>query len=295
MKILLTGSSGYLGSVLMPMLQEKHEVVPFDNGLYGIRNDCDIRNLNKLKEKAKDCHVIIALGGVVGDEACDYDRDYTKSTNIEATHNLKAFKDKRIIFASSCSVYGFQKDMVDETSQLNPVSYYAETKIKSEHIISSMPDCCILRFPTMFGISPRMRYDLVINKFVLDAVIKHKITINGGSQWRPFCSVKDVAKGIVSLVDKPKIKGIYNFGGVNFSLLEIGWKVREMISCDVEVDRRVFDKRSYMVNFSKVEKDVGIISQQSIQSAVNEIESTLKDFTDNDKYYNNLAIKRNVR
>jgi nucleoside-diphosphate-sugar epimerase len=295
MKILLTGSDGFLGSVLMPMLQEKHEVVPFDNGLYSTRSDKDIRNLKQLKESAKDCDVLIALGGVVGDVACDYDRKYTESTNVEATHHLKAFKDKRIIFASSCSVYGFQEDIVDETSKLNPVSYYAETKIESEHILFDMPDCCILRFPTLYGLSPRMRYDLVVNKFVLDAVTKKKVTVHGGSQWRPFCSVKDVAKGIVKLVDRPEIKGTYNMGGTNYSLLEVAWKIREQFPCDVIVDRNITDARSYEVSFDKIEKELGLIANQTMSNAIQEIVPTIKDFVDDDKYYNALAIKRNVK
>lgn len=296
MNILVTGSSGYLGSVLCnKLIPTKHTVITYDNSMYfGKGSLQDIRNRESFKASAAMADVIIHLAGVVGDAACDYNREYTQQTNVEATKYLAEFTDKRIIFASSCSVYGYQEEVVDEESPLNPISYYAETKIESERILGGHPDCAILRFPTMFGLSPRMRYDLVVNTFVRDAINDGAITVHGGNQIRPFCSVSDVADAVIKMALAKHI-GTYNVGGLNMKLIEVAWLIKEVFPfCAINVDKDVVDTRSYEVSFDKILKTVGKVVKQSVEKAAIEISDAMDGTENEPRYYNSLAIRGNV-
>lgn len=291
--ILVTGSSGYLGRVVCSKLRyAKHHVIPYDNSIYlGTSISGDIRDREEFEYHANKADAIIHLAGVVGDAACEYDREYTQQTNVAATRYLAEFTNQRVVFASSCSVYGYQEEIVDEESPLNPISYYAETKIESEKILRDHPDCVVLRFPTMFGVSPRMRYDLVVNTFVRDAVNKREITVHGGNQSRPFCSVSDVASAVIKMTVSGHT-GVYNVGGYNYTLAEVASLIKETFPyCSVNIDKEVQDARSYRVSFEKIEHTIGKVAKQTINGCAAKIVGAMNGSEYEPRFYNALAIK----
>lgn len=311
-KVLITGGAGYLGSHLTrKLLDVGYHVTILDNFSYGDYSILTIRNHSNLKIITGDiCNIkdvvkatrendhIIALAAIVGDPACALNEEETLSTNYESTKVLveiaKYYNVKRILFASSCSVYGASSEItLNEGSWLNPVSLYAKTRIMSEDIL--MKNCgnvipIILRMGTLFGQSYRMRYDLVINTLSAKATRERKIQLFGGEQWRPFIHVQDAAKAFllaleadVNIVEKQ----IFNIGSNELNL-----KIRSLADIFrnsfpdviVEFKKDAMDNRSYFVNFDKSEKLLGFTPNFSIVQGVAE----MVDFLSNDTSFNYL-------
>ncbi|MBP7928076.1 NAD-dependent epimerase/dehydratase, partial [Patescibacteria group bacterium] len=238
MKILVTGGAGYVGHfVTKKLLEAGHTVTVLDNLSYGnigispfMEHDRfsfvfgDIGNLKSMVKSVKGQDAVIALAAIVGDPACNLDEDETIKTNFLSTKILADVCDyygvKRIVFASSCSVYGDTKDAIaDENFQLNPLSLYARTRVMSEEILldsSRNISPVILRLSTVFGASKRMRFDLVVNFLTAMAYKKGKFTVFGGNQWRPNLHVQDAADIFIQalfIADEALSKHrIYNVG-----------------------------------------------------------------------------------
>ena len=204
-KILLVGGAGYIGGLTCDYIKEAGmEVTVYDNLLYENRFlkeipfiYGDIRHTEKLYDISKDYDVIVLMAALVGDPACSVDHALTEEINYKA---IKDFCDvvspsKHLIFMSTCSVYGAQDGMLNEESDTNPLSSHAATKLKAEeHILAK--GGTIFRLGTVFGLGDtysRLRMDLVVNVLTMKAVKDGEITINGGDQWRPIISVKDIA------------------------------------------------------------------------------------------------------
>jgi FlaA1/EpsC-like NDP-sugar epimerase len=210
--ILVIGGAGFLGSLLVrKLLKNNIKVNVLDLLLYGntsIRDlysyeknlkviKGDFRSIDKIYEAVDDVYCIVHLGGIVGDPACNIDPKLTFDVNLMATKMVaevaKGSSINKFIFASSCSVYGASDEILNEKSMLSPLSLYAKTKLASEDLLLSMKSGnfspLILRFATLFGLSYRPRFDLVINLFAAKAAIEKKISIFGGDQWRPFIHV----------------------------------------------------------------------------------------------------------
>ncbi len=224
-KILVIGGAGYIGSALLPLLLEReYEVRLLDLLLYGIEPieehinhpklellQEDFRSIDKVVEAMRGVDAVIHLGGIVGDPACALDEKLTIDINIMATRMIaevaKGSGVRTFIFASTCSVYGANDQMLDEKSELNPVSLYARSKIASERVLLNMADenfsPVILRLSTIYGLSGRTRFDLVVNLLTAKAFVDGEITIYGGNQWRPFLHVEDAAKAISTVIDAP--------------------------------------------------------------------------------------------
>lgn len=315
-EVLVTGGAGYLGSHLVELLLKENYKVRIlddlsfgDNALKILKKKYkfdlikgDIRDLQIVLNSMEGCDAVVHLAGIVGDPASKIDPTQSTEINYLSTKLVadaaSYFQIKQFLFASSCSVYGASNsNLLNEKSKLNPISLYAETKLKSEDILKDNNHLSptILRAGTLFGYSNRMRFDLVINLFVAQAMTKHQISIEGGNQWRPFVHVKDAASAyLLALEKKPsKSQGIFNLGSdyLNHKISEIGTFIQESIPNVKIKNTRNTDQRNYRVSFQKIKKSFGFESKFSILDGVEEIRHAIKSgkiksWTD-PIYYNN--------
>lgn len=306
-KILVVGGASYLGSILCRKLLDKsYKVKVLDHLMYGddgikeLYNNQnfefikgDIRNLQIVMKAAKGTDAVIHLAAIVGDPASVLNPEETIETNYLATKILaevcKYSQINRFVFASTCSVYGanpIPEIKLSEDSLLTPISLYAEMKLKSEQAILELVDenfsPTILRIGTLYGLSPRMRFDLVINLLTAKAVVDKKINIFGGDQWRPFIHVKDIADAFIKCIEAPinKIKGeIFNVGAneQNYQLREIGEIIHnEVPDSKLIIEKKDIDSRSYNVSFNKIQNVLGFKPKCTIKGAITEIKDAIK-------------------
>jgi len=318
-KILLTGGAGYIGLVLTRYLINKGFYVRIlDNFFYGtssIKNistnpfleivNGDIKNTKTVSDALTDVNQVVHLAALVGDPLCSARAQEAVATNYLATRQLaklcKKARIKNFIFSSSCSVYGYQRfKIVDEKTPVNPLSFYAETKIKAEQELLALSGknfpVTILRLATAYGWSPRMRFDLVINALTKQAQKTGRIIIFGGNQWRPFIHVKDIARGIYLVLTAPtdKIQNqIFNVGTTrdNYQIKKISRLIKKVMpSVKVEIVKNISDQRSYRVSFEKFRRQAGFESCFSVIDGIKEIKSALENGLitdpDNPVYYN---------
>lgn len=318
--ILVTGGAGYIGCVLVAELLAKGEAVRVldklyfgEEGLKPVREKIeliqgDVRHLDPKWLDGIDS--VIHLAGLSNDPTAEFNPKANREMNTVATGILaKACKErgiKRFTFASTCSIYDrglFAEDILyDETSEVAPRAAYAVSNYEAEKILLEMCDdkfCpVILRQGTVYGFSPRMRYDLVVNTFLKDALTKGVLTVYcGGEMWRPLVDVSDVAKAHICCVEAPeeKVKGqIFNLSFKNYRILELAHWVREALkdrmTLDIQVDYSHFKTRSYRVSAQKIETVLGFKPAMPVKESVeNMVEKVLKNgFTDflNPRYYN---------
>ena len=219
----------------------------------------------------KDVDAVVHLGEIVGDPACSLNPDFTIEVNYMATKTLAEAccycGIRRFIFSSSCSVYGANDSQLSEESALNPVSLYARCKVESERAILAIKDDyfspVILRLATVYGLSYRPRFDLVVNLLTAKAVIEKKIKIFGGEQWRPFVSINDAADAILCILraeDRIVKREIFNIGSneQNYKLQVIGELIKKALpDIDVGIIKDNIDKRNYRVKFDKLTNSMG--------------------------------------
>lgn len=323
-KVLLIGGAGYLGSVLCPKLLKKgYRVRVLDNLTYGdegIRElyknknfeflKGDIRSISNVIEAINDMDAAIHLAAIVGDPACSIDPKRTIEINYLSTKAIaeacKFNQINKFLFASTCSVYGASKnpgERLKETSFLNPISLYAETKLKSEEGILSLADenfsPTIFRFATLYGVSPRMRFDLVVNLLTAKAMIEKKIAIFGGEQWRPNLEVSDAAEACCLWLESSIEKSggqIFNVGenSQNYKILEIGKIIKKVIpDIKMEIKKEEGDVRDYNVSFEKVSNILNFKAKKTVEEGVLEMKALIqnqgiKDF--NNPKYNNYRF-----
>lgn len=273
MKVIVTGCSGYLGSILTrKLIEKKIHVIGYDAGIYGLDGikevmnnskfeyiEADIRDSAKISGCMKDVDAIIHLSGIVGAPAVQLDKQKSLEINEMATRNIASLAQSkginRFIFASSCSVYGDSKGvMLTESSPVNPLEDYAKSKYKSEKEILQVHDSpTILRFGTLMGLSPRMRFDLVVNKFIAEAHLKGMITVNGGEQMRPFLHVLDAADSILLALGE-QMDGVYNVLTENFSIRGLAHIIQRLSGCKIEVNNQIGDNRNYQASINKISR-----------------------------------------
>ncbi|MFH1462595.1 MAG: NAD-dependent epimerase/dehydratase family protein [bacterium] len=304
-KVLVTGGAGYLGSVLCrQLLNRGYKVRVLDNltygdegvkALYGNKNfelaKGDIRNISDLVAAINGTDAVIHLAAIVGDPACAVNPEETLKINLLATKTIaeicKYLQVNRFIFASTCSVYGqspLPDEQLTEKSLLNPVSLYAETKIKCEQSILEAGDenfsPTILRMATLYGYSPLMRFDLAVNFLVAKALFDKKITIFGGQQWRPWLHLEDAAQAYISCLQSPigeVREEVFNALSENYKVIEIGNIINSACrDIEVEINKKVTDKRDYNVSFDKISKALNYQPKKKISDGVAEIKKAIE-------------------
>jgi|TARA_Y100000294_G_scaffold177367_1_gene202518 nucleoside-diphosphate-sugar epimerase len=320
-RILITGGLGYIGSVLTEKLIKKgYKVNILDANLYGnyLNKKKYGKNLkvfvgncfskSNLSKAINNCRHVIHLGEIVGDLATVLNMNFSIKNNFETTNFLvnECLKRgiERFIFTSSCSVYGFSKQKCNERSKLNPISLYARCKVACEKQILSFKakifTPTILRLSTVHGISPRLRLDLVVNRFCANAVLNNKISVYGEKNWRPLISVQDVADGIILafLSDKHKInRKIFNLGSSNenYTIRNIVEKIAKKTKSKVEYKLQTEDPRSYRVSFTKIEKVLKFRPKNPLKKSINSIIKSYKKNRyklNNINFYNDKKINK---
>jgi nucleoside-diphosphate-sugar epimerase len=308
MKVLVTGGAGYIGSVLVRQLLHKgFSVRAFDSlkfggdALYDVMlhpafefMKGDVRNADDVAKALVGIDAIAHLAAIVGDPACKKFSEEANQTNWDGSVALFNAAEKagvkRFVFASTCSNYGKMPDpdsFVTETSELNPVSLYAELKVKFEKfLIEEKKDSSIcataLRFSTVYGFSPRIRFDLTVNEFTRNATINGEQEIWGAQFWRPYCHVEDLARSVVLVLESPveKVKAnVFNVGNTdeNYRKGQIMEEVCKVVpNVNVIYVDSSEDPRDYRVNFDKIKNELGYSITKRVPDGVQEIYKLLK-------------------
>ena len=281
MNVLVVGGAGYVGGGIVDKLKENHNVTVFDSLIYeeSYRKDVnfvygDIRDKDKLLSVLNKNDAVIWLAALVGDGACSINPELTFEINSESVKFLAENFKKRIVFLSTCSVYGAQEGMLDETSSINPLSEYASSKVQAEEYLQNS-DAIIFRLGTLFGISDefsRIRLDLVVNILVTKALTEGKLTVFGGEQWRPLLHVNDVANAINHTLED-EVNGIFNLHYKNFKIIDIANEIIQKVpSAIIETTPMKFqDARNYQVSSEKLFNSTGFKAEVDLKSGIKEV------------------------
>jgi len=279
--ILVVGGAGYVGGGIVDKLKQTHNVTVYDSLIYeeSYRKDVnfvygDIRDHDKLLPLLKENDAVIWLAALVGDGACSINPELTFEINSESVKFLANNFDKRVIFLSTCSVYGAQEGLLDESSTINPLSEYASSKVQAEEYLSDS-NAIIFRLGTLFGISDefsRIRLDLVVNILVTKALTEGKLTVFGGEQWRPLLHVVDVANAIAHTIESD-VTGIFNLHYKNFKIIDIAQAIIEKVpAASIETTPIKFqDARNYQVSSEKLYKESGFKASTNLSKGIEEI------------------------
>jgi len=325
-RILVTGGAGYLGTILCRKLLDRgYEVRCFDRLMFGpepVKDLVDREGFELIKGDITrlDEHPalfdgisgLVHLAGLANDPSCDIRPEMTERVNYRATLELaRRAKEKGIgpyIFASSCSVYGAGIGELKETSPLKPVSLYAEVKVRCEEALNEMADESFwpvhLRQATLFGLSPRMRFDLAVNVMVLHGTMNKKIyVLGGGRQWRPFVHIEDSADAFIAALERcESISG----EAINIGANDLNYQIRDLAALiqshlpdvELEVAPGDADRRTYHVNFDKMKRLLGVEPSWTIEASVKEIHEALIDGRipepESPRYYNIKLLKQLV-
>jgi nucleoside-diphosphate-sugar epimerase len=303
MHVVVTGGGGYLGSVLCPhLLGFGHSVTVLDSLLYGGAPllpvagrhgfrlvQGDIRDGALLDSVLDGADAVVHLAAVVGDPACARDPHTAAEVNREGSLRLiaaaVAHQVKRFIFASTCSNYGRMADtslFAEERHELRPVSLYAETKVAVEDQLLSadMGAICpvVYRFATLYGLSPRMRFDLTVNQFTMEMLTERKLTAFGEQFWRPYVHVRDAAHAIAIGLQAPEqaVRGeIFNIGSTaeNYRKIDIIELIQERLTPKAKIDliAQVEDPRDYRVSFAKAQRILGLSPRYNVRDGIEEL------------------------
>jgi nucleoside-diphosphate-sugar epimerase len=301
--ILVTGGAGYVGSVLVQeLLARGHSVRVLDALVHGepsllsawgrssfdfLRGD--VRDSTHVAAAVEGVSTVIHLAAVVGDPASERAPDLAQETNVEGTSRLldaaSAAGVRRFVFLSTCSNYGKMADpnaYVTEDSKLHPVSLYAETKVAAEDDVmsrcTSTFQTCVLRLATVYGVSPRMRFDLTVNEFTRDLSLAKPLVIYGEQYWRPYIHVRDAASALSAIVEAEAsqlVGGVFNAGSTdeNYRKADLLRLLRPRFpNADIAVvEMTGEDPRDYRVNFDKIHLALGFRPTYTVPRGIDEI------------------------
>lgn len=319
MKVLVTGAAGYIGSTLCKiLLSEGYEVIGIDKLLFGGKSLLgllqssnfrfikeDIYNTSTYENLIDSETPIVHLAAIVGDPASRKMPEETIKTNLEATKKIidLAVKKKieKFVFASTCSNYGKNEEEkpVTEEFELNPLSLYAKTKVQIEKYLANdvrgQLNWTILRFATVYGISPRLRFDLTVNDFTMHAIVDKKLMIFLPKSNRPYIHVVDAAKAVQLVLNNisSTAQEVFNVGDTkeNYRKIDIVNRIKKIIGdFDVEFVEKDEDLRDYKVSFEKIKRKLNYKTTKTVSDGIKEIALIVKnkiitDF-DNKDYYN---------
>jgi len=308
-KVLVTGAAGYIGSILSGQLLEAgYDVRGLDLLLFGGESllsiydhprfefiHADVRKEAHLRSALEGVDAVIHLAAIVGDPACAKQPELAEETNWTASKLLFELAQatpgvKRFVFASTCSNYGkmLGQKYVTETAPLKPVSLYAELKVRFENLLLNsktrtdfVPTA--LRFATVYGLSPRMRFDLTVNEFIREVTLGRELEIFGEQFWRPYCHVSDLARSCLLVLQAPAstvTHNVFNVGdsGENYQKKMIVEEVLKIVPrAKIKYVRRLEDPRDYRVDFSKIRSTLGFSITKRVPDGLREIHSAIRD------------------
>ncbi len=322
--VLVTGSGGYVGSVLVPkLLSNGYKVTALDLYIYGddvlaaVADDPnlkiikgDIRDRSILEKSVQGCDVVIHLACISNDPSFELDPDLGKSINYDAFLTLvdvaKAADVRRFIYASSSSVYGIKGDPdVTEDLPLEPLTDYSKFKAMCEDVLMAARDegfeTLIIRPATVCGYSPRQRLDVIVNILTNHAVNNRSIKVFGGEQKRPNIHIEDMTDLYVRCLELPAsaIDGkIFNAGYENQKVNDLAAMVRDAVKGEIEIEYiPTDDNRSYHVSSKKLREELGFVPQHSIEEAVRDLVSAfenglLPNSMEDERYYNIRTMQK---
>ena len=307
--ILVTGGAGYIGSVLCRLLlRSGYRVRVLDRLMYGGDplvelmetegfefQKGDVREEKDVKEALKGVDRVAHLAAIVGDPACAANPELARSTNEDGTKLLYREAEKagakQFVFASTCSNYGKTSDpdaYVDENAPLNPVSLYAENKVAIERFLMDQdqqnickPTC--LRFATVYGLSPRIRFDLTVNEFTKELALGRKLVVFGEQFWRPYCHVIDLARSIPSVFEAQEENvsfDVFNVGDTEENYQKqmiVDEMVKAIPESEIEYVQKDEDPRDYKVDFSKIKDRLGFRISKTVPEGIHAIKRVIED------------------
>jgi len=307
-KILLVGGSGYVGGAVSDELNKSNfNLRIYDNLLYESSYlkkidfvNGDVRDKKKLKKHLNWADIVVWMAAIVGDGACDINKEDTLEINSKSVKWLSKNYDGKIIFFSTCSVYGAQNGILTENSKLNPLSLYARTKLDAESFLKNK-NSTIFRLGTLFGIGDsysRLRMDLVVNLLTMKAHFNKELTIFGGSQFRPLLHVKDVARAVKKVINSNK-NGTFNLKYENYKISDLALLIKKNFKTKIKIkttDMMFQDTRNYMVSSHNFDSLFKFKPKYDVEYGIKEIielidSNRIKNF-DDIRYINHLYLKK---
>lgn len=293
MKILITGGAGYIGSLLIPeLLNRGYKVRVLDNLMFGQTSllpyfinenfefiKGDIRDMETVKRAVNDMDIIIHLAAIVGAPACKKDERLAEAVNFQGTVNVNAARDisQKLFFASTGSVYGKVENICTENLSPNPLSVYGETKLRAEREIMKKSNAVAYRFATAFGLSPRLRLDLLPNDFVFKAITNRYLVVYDKYFKRTFIHVRDIVSAYIFGIENfDKIKNeIYNIGSekMNKTKEEVANMIKDKMNFEILYIGKGIpdpDQRDYDVSYKKI-RDAGFDTKITFDNGLNEL------------------------
>jgi nucleoside-diphosphate-sugar epimerase len=283
-RVLVVGGAGYVGGWLVDeAIAAGHEVRVYDLLLYEDRylKDVpfvagDVLDRTRLQPHLGWADTVVWLAALVGDPASALDPVLTRKINFESVEWLSSTFDGRIVFPSTCSVYGAQQQELDEDSALEPLSLYAETKVACEQVLTEHSDSLILRLATLAGVGDtysRIRLDLVVNLLVARAKVIGELQVFGGRQYRPLLHVRDVATAVVPHLAPGGPAGIFNLGAENVTILELAERIVGRVGHATiqQLETPFQDTRNYRTTFDRARDQLGFEPSWSMDHAIDQV------------------------
>lgn len=307
--VLVSGGAGYIGSVLVRLLlAEGYSVKVIDNLSFGgvpiidLLNDenftfvkGDVRHEDDLRHALKGVDQAVHLAGIVGDPACAKQPELARAVNLDGSRLFYRLANEtgiqRFVFASTCSNYGKMEDpesYVSEESLLAPVSLYAETKVEIERFLLDQPRSMTckptsLRFSTVYGLSPRPRFDLTVNEFTKELALGRELVVFGEQFWRPYCHVVDLCRSVITVLKAREEKvafNVFNVGDTSENYQKqmiVDEIVKQIPDAKIQYVKKDEDPRDYRVSFEKISEELGFSVTKKVPDGISQIFQVVRD------------------